>query len=243
MKLVCILLLVLCAAIVAAETDLPSTSELSSLLSNEPIAARFAERPTESDFVSFSDGSSSSSPESGSSSSSNGGEEGEFDAEISQVEEDIKKLKEQIKESEEYARRLTEQKAEMETLIQQKERLEKEKEKNILERKVRKQMKDLSEINKMSHGLRKKFMELKHTQDLIKHRLMGTKISLKELEGDSDVTTEEMHTETDQIGKEIERMQKAQTDILKRTHERNSQAVRSAIKENDQIVREARAKH
>ncbi len=84
-----------------------SPSDLANVLANEPAAAassvRFSEVQGPADVITFRDDSSSSSSSSSSncgnscSDASNNGDEddGEFDAQLGQVEEDIKRMKEQ----------------------------------------------------------------------------------------------------------------------------------------------------
>jgi len=253
MKLL-VVCIALCLALVVADTDLPpnfsSANDLASVLANEPAAAnaRFAETAS-TDVITFRDDSNSPGCSGGScsqgeapSSSNSEEDDGEFDSQIGQVEEDIKRLKEQIKDSEECARRLTEQKGELDSLVEQREHLQKEKEKTILQKKMDKQMRDLAEINKMSKYLRQKFGELKHTQQLIKSRLTGTRSSLKELDSDSEINMSDIKDAPDAIGSEVDAMQKAQSAILKHTHEMNSKQVRDTIKLDDKINLEQRAR-
>jgi DNA repair exonuclease SbcCD ATPase subunit len=231
---------------------------LANVLANEPAsAARFAENLGSADVITFRDDSTSSSstPSSGCVSTSqtscgqtqvSGGsddDDAEYDAQIAQVEEDIKRLHDQIKETEECAKRLTEQKSELTSLQEQRDHLMKEKEKSILQKKLEKQMRDLAEINKMSRALRTKFAELKHTQQLIKSRLTGTRSSLNQLDAEPEVTMSDINNAPDQIGSEVDAMHEAQQAILKQYHDINSKEVRDSIKLNDKVNLATRAGH
>jgi DNA repair exonuclease SbcCD ATPase subunit len=202
-------------------------------LANEPEAARFAQTNLGSDTITFKDDSDSGSAPSSRSTGSNDESDAdvaEFDAQLDQIKNDMKKLKEAIKESEECARRLSEQQAEMRSLAEQKEHLEKEKEKRILQSKLEKQMRDLAEINRMSRSLRTKFSELKHTQKLIKTKMTGTRSSLSQLDADTEPFDQNALNEAaENIGSEVDAMQKAQQDLLQRAHARNTQTVKSNI--------------
>jgi len=167
---------------------------LATVLANEPDAAkevRFASvQGPISDSITFKDDSDSGYKSSVLSNKREADEAdadvSDIDAQVEQINADLKKLKEAIAESEECARRLTEQTAEVRSLQEQKQHLEKEKEKRILQTKLEKQMKDLAEINRMSRSLRTKFSELKHTQKLIKTKMTGTKSSLSQLDSDTE---------------------------------------------------------
>jgi len=219
-----------------------SANELATVLANEPDAARFASASFGSDTITFKDDSSSGGGGGGGGGHHGGGggggggeDEGdgdvaEFDAQIEQIDQDVKKLKEAIKESEEYARRLSEQQAELRSLQEQRDHLEKEKEKRILQAKLEKQMRDLAEINRMSRSLRTKFSELKHTQKLIKTKMTGTRSSLSQLDGDTEpVSSSDLTEAAESIGQEMEAMQKAQDDILRQSQSRNKKAVKGAV--------------
>jgi len=156
----------------------------------------------------------------------------EYDMQINQVKADMAKLREALKESEECARRAAEQKAELKNLEEQKERLEKEKEKKILEAKLQKQMEDLNEITRMSRSLRTKFNELKRTQKIIRTKMTGTKTSLNQLDDmTSDLEGESSEDAADNIGNEVDAMQAAQQAILARAHKVNTKDVRSTMKQ------------
>lgn len=156
----------------------------------------------------------------------------EYDMQINQVKADMAKLREALKESEECARRAAEQKAELKNLEEQKERLEKEKEKKILEAKLQKQMEDLNEITRMSRSLRQKFNELKRTQKIIRTKMTGTKTSLNQLdEMTADLDGESSEDAADNIGNEVDAMQAAQQAILARAHKINTKDVRSTMKQ------------
>jgi len=229
------LVVLCCATALALPPGYNSVSELATVLANEPDAARFA-AVSGSDTISFKEG--GSAPKEGGASA--GGDESEtdvaeFDAQIEQIKVDLKKLKEAIKESEECARRLAEQQAEVRSLQEQREHLEKEKEKRILQSKLERQMKDLSEINRMSRALRTKFSELKHTQKLIKTKMSGTRSSLQQLDADPEgpMSTGDLSEAADSIGSEVEAMQKAQSEVLARAHSKAAKSVKNTIKKQN----------
>jgi len=123
-------------------------------------------------------------------------------------------------------------------LQEQKEHLEKEKEKRILQAKLEKQMRDLTEINRMSRSLRQKFSELKHTQKLIKTKMSGTRSSLSQLDADSEpIDTNALNEASENIGAEVDAMQKAQQDLLARAHTQNTNSVKSTIKTANDIYK------
>jgi chromosome segregation ATPase len=217
-----------------------SANELATVLANEPDAARFASASFGSDTITFKDDSSSGGSAGGglggggAHGGGGGGDDGdadvaEFDAQIDQIDQDTKKLKGAIKESEEYARRLSEQNAELRSLQEQRDHLEKEKEKRVLQAKLEKQMRDLAEINRMSRSLRTKFSELKHTQKLIKTKMTGTRSSLSQLDGDEPADPGSLNESVDTITQEMDAMQKAQDNILKQSQDRNRKAVKGAV--------------
>jgi len=215
-----------------------SANELATVLANEPDAARFASASFGSDTITFKDdspsGGGSGGGLGGGSHGGGGGDDGdadvaEFDAQIEQIDQDTKKLKAAIKESEEYARRLSEQNAELRSLQEQRDHLEKEKEKRILQAKLEKQMRDLAEINRMSRSLRTKFSELKHTQKLIKTKMTGTRSSLSQLDSDEPGDPGSLTESVDTITQEMEAMQKAQDNILKQSQDRNRKTVKGAV--------------
>jgi len=239
-------LLASCGAALRVQGQLPpgfnSANELATVLANEPDSAR------ESRFAQVSGGAMGGDTITFKDEDNGGGgyhseynahrrakdeedaDTAEFDSQIEQIHQDLKKLRDAIKESEECARRLTEQQAEVRSLNEQKEHLEKEKEKRILQNKLEKQMKDLSEINRMSRALRTKFSELKHTQKLIKTKMSGTRSSLNQLDQDSEpMSSADLNEAADDLGSEVDAMQKAQAALLAKSHSRNSKAVRGSI--------------
>jgi len=231
---------VLCVLCTFAVAVRDSEADVDQVLAEEPLAAssRFLEVQGSTDVITFRD---ESSGKSGSLSSGDG-EDSEYDGQIAQVQEDIKRLKETIKHTQECSHKLTEQQAEMRTLAEQRDNLLKEKEKTILQGKLDKQMKDLSEINRMSRALRKKFGELKHTQQLIKSKLTGTKSAMNQLEAAPDMTTDEVNENTKDIVNEVDSMHKAQSDILGRAHKTNSKEVKTEITNANKINMQGRAK-
>jgi len=239
MRVACFALVIaaLCLAHASA-TQLPpgynSANELATVLANEPDAARFAAAGFGGDTITFKDGGDDHHDSGASAADAHGSDAdsdtAEFDAQIEQINHDLKKLKGAIKESEECSRRLTEQQAEVRSLQEQKEHLEKEKEKRILQAKLEKQMKDLAEINRMSRSLRAKFSELKHTQKLIKTKMSGTRSSLSQLDSDSEPQSSSDLTESsDAIASEVDAMQKAQSELIAREHKSTSQAVKKTL--------------
>ena len=247
MKFVVLLLAVLAVAHVVVAEELPpgysSADELASVLSSEPDSARFAEQlpggcgnACGSDTVTFTDaagGSAAAAPKY----TGEDDETAEFDAQIQQVKQDMKKLKDNIKESEECARRLKEQQAEFRSLEEQIEHLQREKEKKILQNKLEKQMKDLSEINRMSRALRGKFQELKRTQNLIKTKMTGTRTTLQQLdnevEGDKD--TEDINDKADQLGADLDTMHAKQLKVLQKGAKRTRRAVVKGVNDANAI--------
>jgi chromosome segregation ATPase len=221
-----------------------SASELATVLANEPDAARevrFAQvQGPIADSITFKDDSDSGYKSSVLSARREADEAdadvSDIDAQVDQINADLKKLKEAIAESEECARRLTEQQAEVRSLQEQKQHLEKEKEKRILQTKLDKQMKDLAEINRMSRSLRTKFAELKHTQKLIKTKMTGTRSSLSQLDADTEpISNTDVSENAADIEKEIDSMQKAQAELLARTHAKNSRNVKQSLKNTHDI--------
>jgi len=227
MKAIVIFALICTLATAIRNTDF-SADDAAKVLADEPAAAssRFAETHNSGDMITFREG---SSPSAGSGAFGADGEDSEFDGQIAQVEEDIKRLKLQIKETQQCAHRLPEQKAEYRALSEQRDNLQKEKEKQILQAKLDKQMKDLSEINRMSRALRSKFSELKHTQQMIKSKLSGTKSSLNQLDANPDLSTDDVNESTKDIIGEVNQMQKAQSSILDSAHSRISKDVKKEI--------------
>jgi len=228
----------------ASATQLPpgynSANELATVLANEPDAARFASAGFGGDTITFKDGGSDDHHDAAAAEPHAGGDAdsdtAEFDAQIEQINHDLKKLKGAIKESEECSRRLTEQQAEVRSLQEQKEHLEKEKEKRILQAKLEKQMKDLAEINRMSRSLRAKFSELKHTQKLIKTKMSGTRSSLSQLDSDSEPqSSSDLSESSDAIASEVDAMQKAQTELIAREHKSTSQAVKKTLSRANKV--------
>jgi len=242
--------LLLCA--VAHANLLPpgfeSAEELASVLANEPASAsRFAEASA-ADSISFREsqapvvqqdngcGCGGPAPPSNGCDCSNNVYDGidddtsEFDSQIDQIERDIKNMKVSIKETEECAKRLREQEAELRALKEQKDHLEKEKEKKILQAKLERQMRDLAEINRMSRSLRTKFNELKHTQKLIKTKMVGTRSSLNQIDSDPEVDPEALQDSADTLGKQMDAMHKTQIAMLSSVHARNAHQVKNEIK-------------
>jgi len=252
---VCLAVFASCATAMRVGSELPpgynSANELATVLANEPDAARDARFAQVSggggvmggaDTITFKDdGAGDSNWKSEYNSRRRAKDEedadtAEFDSQIEQINGDLRKLKEAIKESEECARRLTEQQAEVRSLNEQKEHLEKEKEKRILQNKLEKQMKDLSEINRMSRALRTKFSELKHTQKLIKTKMSGTRSSLNQLDADTEpISSSDLNEAADDLGQEVDAMQMAQAALLAKSHAKNTKAVRSSMKTANNI--------
>jgi len=224
---VLVIFALICAFATAIRNPDFSTDDAQKILADEPAAAsnRFAE--VRNDVITFREGSASSS-HAGAGVGADG-EDSEFDGQIAQVEEDIKRLKAQIKETHECARRLPEQKAEYRALAEQRDNLQKEKEKHVLQEKLDKQMKDLSEINRMSRALRNKFTELKRTQHMIKSKLSGTKSTLNQLDANPDLSSDDVNESTKDIIAEVNQMQKAQSTILDTAHSRISKDVKKEI--------------
>jgi len=226
-----VLLSVVCASAIKLPPGFNSANDLATVLANEPDAARFAASSFGGDSITFKDDAADTkTASSGAGSDETDADVAEFDSQIEALVGDIKKLKEAVKESEECAKRVAEQQAEMRGLIEQKEHLEKEKEKKILQTKLEKQMKDLTEINRMSRSLRTKFSELKHTQKLIKTKMAGTRSSLGQLDSDTEpLSDNQLNEAAENIGAEIDAMHKAQTDILAKTHKTNTGHVRGVV--------------
>lgn len=236
MKLYVFALLALVAVATASMDDLPpgyaSPTELATVLASEPEAASQARfQQTSGDVISFGDkGTSSSTGATGGDAEEGDESTSEFDAQIDNVKKEIGELKNAIKESEECARRLSEQKAQLRNLQDQMDHLEKEKERKILEEKLGKQMKDLSEINRMSRSLRQKYNELKHTQNLIRSRMSGTRSSLNQLESEGDYDPSSTEDASKNIASEMKAMHAAQAKILAASHAVNTRTVKSHLK-------------
>jgi DNA repair exonuclease SbcCD ATPase subunit len=227
-----VLLSCVCASAVKLPPGFNSAGDLATVLANEPDAARFASASYGSDSITFKDDAPAAS--SGGAKSTGDDESdadvAEFDSQIEAIVGDIKKIKEAVKESEECAKRVAEQQAELRGLIEQKEHLEKEKEKKILQTKLEKQMKDLGEINRMSRALRTKFSELKHTQKLIKTKMAGTRSSLGQLDSDTEpLSDSQLNEAAENIGAELDAMHKAQGDVLSKAHKTNAGHVRGVV--------------
>jgi len=247
-----------CSAI-RVDGELPpgfnSPTELATVLANEPDSARDsprfasvgAEQIGQGDSITFRDDRRrDDEPESLREADQEGQDADtiEFDNQIEQINRDVRKLKHAIRESEGCSRRLVEQQAEVRSLNEQKEHLEREKEKRVLQNKLEKQMKDLSEINRMSRSLRQKFSELKHTQKLIKTKMSGTRNSLNQLESDGEpLSADEMKDAAKDIGSEVDAMQKAQTGLLARLHSRNTKNVQHAITNANKITQSTTAEN
>lgn len=216
----------MCLSAVAAN-ELPqgfeNANEVAQVLANEPEAAkesRFASATAGQDSITFKDTGSVGSVDDG---------DAEFDSQIAQVEADMKKLQENIKESTECARRLQEQQAEMRSLEEQKQHLQKEKEKRGLQVKLEKQMKDLSEINRMSRSLRQKFAELKRTQKIIKTKMTGTRTVLQQLDQEEDVTPQDLADHSNQLAGEVAGMQSTQQKVLANGHSKTLKDLKSSL--------------
>jgi hypothetical protein len=254
---VAIFAMLLCCVVAHANLLPPgfeSPEELASVLANEPASAsRFAEAAA-ADSISFRESQAPivSAPQGGdcgcggapapqSGCNCDSGNDGvdddtsEFDAQIEQLQKDIKNLKLAIKETEECAKRLREQEAELRALREQKDHLEKEKEKKILQAKLERQMRDLAEINRMSRSLRTKFNELKHTQKLIKTKLIGTRSSLNQIESEPEVDPEALSDSADTLGKQMDAMHKTQIAMLSSVHSRNAATVKGDIKNANRL--------
>jgi DNA repair exonuclease SbcCD ATPase subunit len=160
---------------------------------------------------------------------------GEFDGQIEDLKKKLRTATAELKETEKVARKLPEIKAQIRQLEEQKEHLEKEKEKAILEAKLQKQMKDLAEINRMSRSLRTKFSELKRTQQLIKTRMTGTRSSLNQLENEPPLDLGAIKDAANRLGKEMDAMHAAQSRILTGTHKDAANEVKATIKNANQI--------
>jgi len=242
MKSVLVLACLFAVCVSAATEDI--VSDVASVLENEPevAKARFAEVHNPGDVITFREDSSHSGAASSSASSSEGGEDSEFDGQIAQVEEQMKRTKEQIHESQACSQKLNEQKAELRALHEQLDNLRKEKEKQILQAKADKQMKDLQEINRMTRALRSKFTELKRTQQMIKSKLTGTKSSLNQLEANPDMTADDVSEDTKDIINDVNTMQKAQTTTLETAHNRISKDVKREITKANEVNLQGRAK-
>jgi len=228
-------------AVAIRDPDFNAANDIAQVLASEPAAAssRFAEVHTAADVITFRDDSKSEG--SSSSSLSDSGEDSEFDGQIAQVQEDIKRVKASIKETQECAHRLTEQQAQLRSLVEQRDNIQKEKEKTILQAKLDKQMRDLSEINRMSRALRNKFTELKRTQQMIKQKLTGTKSSLNQLDANPDLTTDDINESTKDIVSEVDAMHKAQSTILDSAHSSSHKTLKTEITNANNINMQGRA--
>jgi len=226
-----VLLSCACASAMKLPPGFNSATELATVLANEPDAARFAQTSLGGDSITFKDDADTATTKGrATGEDETDADVAEFDSQIETLVGDIKKVKEAVKESEECAKRVAEQQAELRGLIEQKEHLEKEKEKKILQSKLEKQMKDLTEINRMSRSLRTKFSELKHTQKLIKTKMAGTRSSLGQLDSDSEPLTDTQLSEAaENIGAELDAMHKAQAAVLSKTHKTNTGHVRGVV--------------
>jgi len=241
MKIIALVILIVCAVSATAEERLPSgysqASQLTSILASEPsVSGSGSSNDGSSGTISFSSGSSSSSSSmsSGSSGKPHNPEieeiHAEYDSQIDDIKKNMKKVRVAIKETEECARRLNEQKAQLRSMLEQKEHLEKEREKAILEAKLRKQMQDLAEINHMSRTLRSKFSELKRTQQLIKTRMQGTRSSLNQIESDPGIDLGGLKDSADKLGSEMDAMHLSQKKILHDSHKSNKKRVKLTLK-------------
>lgn len=236
---ICFILLIGCA--VALKEELPpgytSPSQLTSVLGNEPTGMSFESASSQDSTITF--GGSSSS---GSSSTELPGDKSnpeieeikaEFDPQIDDVRKALKKLRLSIKETQACARRLGEQRAQLESLEEQKEHLAKEMEKAILEAKLQKQMRDLAEIEHMSRTLGEKFNELKRTQQVIKTRMTGTRSSLNQLDSEPAIDFSTLADTSKNLGKELDEMHKTQSKILGQAHKANKFQVKQTIHETN----------
>jgi len=231
------------AVCVSATTE-DIVADVASVLENEPEAAkaRFAEVQSPTVVTFREDSSHAGSATSSASSSEGSGEDSEFDGQIAQLEEQMKRTKEQIHESQACGHRLLEQKAELRALHEQLDNLNKEKQKQILQAKMDKQMKDLQEINRMTRALRTKFTELKRTQQMIKSRVTGTKSTLNQLEANPDMSADDVSENTKDIVNDVNTMQKAQTTTLETAHSRISKDVKNEITKANNVNMQGRAK-
>jgi len=162
----------------------------------------------------------------------------EFDAQIEEVKKNIKRVEEAIKESEAAAMRLREQKAELRTLVEKQQHLEKQKEKKILETKLEKQMTDLEEINRMSRSLRTKFNDLKRTQGLIKTKITGTRSSIEQLQRDGEVETDDLKDNAENLAAEMDAMHAAQEKILAAEHKGAATQVKNSLDNANKVHKE-----
>jgi len=243
MKSVFVLVCLFAVCVSAATDDI--VADVASVLEAEPEAAqhRFSEVHSAGDVITFREDSSHAGAGSASASQSDGAsEDSEFDGQIAQIEEQMKRSKEQIKESQTCSHKLSEQKAELRALHEQLDNLNKEKEKQILQGKMDKQMKDLQEINRMTRALRGKFTELKRTQQMIKSKLTGTKSSLNQLEANPDMSADDVNESTKDIINDVNTMQKAQAVTLKTAHSRVSKDVKTEINNANKVNLQGREK-
>jgi len=259
---VAIIALLLCALCAVQGNLLPpgyeSAEELANVLANEPASAsRFAEAAA-ADTITFRESQApgavtvsdpaqqggcgcqqaAAAPQGGCNCPQEDGvddDTSEFDAQIEQIEKDVKNLKLAIKETEECAKRLKEQEAELRALKEQKDHLEKEKEKKVLQAKLERQMRDLAEINRMSRSLRTKFNELKHTQKLIKTKMIGTRSSLNQLDSEPEIDTDMLSDSAAMLGKQMEAMHKSQMAMLGSAHARNEQHLKNELESAQKI--------
>jgi len=225
-----VLLSCVCASAIQLPPGFNSATDLATVLANEPDAARFASTSFGGDSITFKDDAPAASEHKSGGEDESETDVSEFDSQIEAIVGDIKKVKEAVKESEECAKRVAEQQAELRGLVEQKEHLEKEKEKKILQSKLEKQMKDLSEINRMSRALRTKFSELKHTQKLIKTKMAGTRSSLGQIDADHEALSDtQLNEAAENIGAELDAMHKAQTGVLNKAHKSNAGHVQKTV--------------
>lgn len=238
-----LLLVALCGA--AYGIQLPdgynSASDVARVLANEPDAARFMSTSEcagpdgcgakSTDSITFSD----SGVKTVSSLSGVAGGSSEFDGQIEQVESDIKKLTDEKNEAEECAKRVKELAAELRGLKEQKNELEKQKQKAELQTKLEAQMKDLNEINGMSRALKSKYSELKRTQQVIRSRMAGTRSTLNQIDSEPSVSNEESNEGAENVGKQLDALNKVQKKILEAAHKSASSSVTKTLKDTRKV--------
>eukprot|EP00178_Gracilaria_changii_P013767 TRINITY_DN3879_c0_g1_i1.p1 TRINITY_DN3879_c0_g1~~TRINITY_DN3879_c0_g1_i1.p1 ORF type:complete len:253 (-),score=75.73 TRINITY_DN3879_c0_g1_i1:170-928(-) len=231
----CVLLLAATASALSDAELLPTgfanANEVAQVLANEPASASqsVSSAVSGSGSVAFSTAGVSGGDEDKSE------EDAEFDAQIEQIETDQKNLKESLREAEAAADKVGELKAEIRNLEEQKNHLQKEKEKKKLEVKLETQMKDLSEINRMSRMLRQKFAQLKQTQKLIRSKMTGTRSSINQLDAETELATSDVVDASATIGDELEAMHKAQSALLAKSHEKATQTVKDHVKTANRV--------
>lgn len=197
---------------------------------------------TAPDVITFrDDAAASTSSSSSSSSSSSDGESSEYDSQLAQIDEEIKRAVEQVEESQACARKLGERETELRGLKERRENVEREKQKSILQNKLDKQLRDLSEITRMTQSLKSKFNDLKRTQKVIRAKLTGTQSSLNQLDSNGDVSSVDAAESSANIVGEVEAMHEAQKALLDHSHELNNKVVSSEIDSVNKNNQKARA--